>query len=207
MMRVEDVMSSPAVVVDPGEAVKHAARVMDVHGFTSLPVVSREGRLVGVVGEAQLLDGRFPPDPRIAVAERSADVPGRLVGDVMVRDVLVAHPREGVADLLVVLQQANARFVPVVDGGSVVGVVTYHDLVHAFARDDESVGRDVRRRLVLRFGADRWAVAIDDGEVTLTAERADAADRSLAMRLAESVIGLSRCRVVSLESVPAELSS
>ena len=69
-MRVRDVMSSPAVVVSPETPVKQAAAVFDEHGFTCLPVVDTDGKLVGVVSEADVLVNRFPPDPRIPLGER-----------------------------------------------------------------------------------------------------------------------------------------
>jgi predicted transcriptional regulator len=61
----------------------------------------------------------------VPIADRVDRVLGATVGDVMVRDVLVAHPQEGVADLLTVLRSADVRSLPVVDDGVVVGVATW----------------------------------------------------------------------------------
>ncbi|OLT09628.1 hypothetical protein BJF78_30225 [Pseudonocardia sp. CNS-139] len=195
-MRIREIMSSPAVVVPPQLPVKEAAAVLDDRGFTSLPVVAADGRLVGTVGEAQLLADRFPPDPRVPIAERMALRPGTTVEEVMARDVLVAGPDEGVADLLTVLRSAGVRSLPVVDRGAVVGVVTYRDLVRALARDDALIQADVQRRLDLRGGVGRWRASVHDGEVTILDERADHVDRSGAIRTAEAVIGVTGCRVV-----------
>lgn len=198
-MRIREIMSSPAVVVAPELPVKDAAAVLDAHGFTCLPVVS-DGRLVGVVGEADLLAGRFPPDPRVPIAERVDAQPGTTVGDVMVRDVLVARPQEGVTDLLTVLRSAEVRSLPVVEDEVVVGVVTYRDLIHALARDDGSIEADVRRRLDLYGGVGRWRASVKDGLVTLLDDRDDPVERSAAIRVAESVIGVTQCRVVQSAS-------
>lgn len=195
-MRIREIMSSPAVTVAPDVPAKEAAALLDAHGFTSLPVVAADGRLVGVVSEAELLAGRFPPDPRLPTAERVEVDPGARVGDVMVRDVLVTHPEEGVSDLLTVLRSADVRSLPVVDDGVVVGVVTYRDLIRALARDDESIAADVQRRLDLCGGSGRWRASLRDGEVTIVDSRGDPVDRAAAMRVAESVIGVTRCRVV-----------
>lgn len=201
-MRVREIMSSPAVVVAPELPVKAAAAVLAGHGFTCLPVVAGDGRLVGVVGEEELLADRFPPDPRIPLSERELRHPGAAVGDVMVRDVLAAHPQEGVADLLTVLRSAEVRSLPVVENGVVVGVVTYRDLVRALARDDALIEADVRRRLDVYEGVGRWPATVRDGEVTLIDHRNDPVERDTAIRLAESVIGVTGCRVV-LGSAPA----
>jgi CBS domain-containing protein len=195
-VRISEIMSSPAVVVPPDLPVKEAAALLDAKGFTCLPVVAPDGGLVGVIGEAELVADRFPPDPRVPIADRVDVWPGATVGDVMVRDVLVTHPGEGVADLLTVLRSADVRSLPVVDAGVVVGMVTYRDLVRALARDDALIEADVRRRLDVYGGVGRWRATVRDGEVTIVDERDDIADRGTAIRVAESVIGVTRCRVV-----------
>jgi CBS domain-containing protein len=195
-VRIREIMSSPAVVVPPELSAKEAAAILDAHGFTSLPVVTGDGRLVGIVGEAELLADRFPPDPRVPLFDRVATDPGPTVGDVMVRDVLATRPQEGVADLLTDLRAAGARWAPVVDRGIVVGVVTYRDLLRALARDDAAIEADVRRKLDIYGGIGRWRAEVRAGEVTIFDDRDDLVERSGAIRVAESVIGVSRCRVV-----------
>lgn len=204
-MRVREVMSSPAVVVGCGATVKEASQLLDEHGFTMLPVVDDGGRLVAVVGEADVLADRLPPDPRLPVPGRPPRAVGRLVCDVARHDVLTASPADDAGDLLVVMREGGLRSVPVVVGGDVVGVVTWRDLVHALARPDAEIQADVRRRLTLRFG-DRWAVRVQDGDVVLTFEQvADVPDRSMAIRIAESVIGTTRCTIG--EGVPIAVGS
>jgi CBS domain-containing protein len=200
-VRVREIMSSPAVVVPPELPVKDAAAVLASHGFTCLPVVAGDGRLVGVVGEAELLADRFPPDPRLPLDEREDRDPGNVVADVMVCHVFTAHPQEGVADLLTVLRSANIRSLPVVEDGVVIGVITYRDLVRALARDDGVIEADVRRRLNLCGGVGRWRATVRDGEVTIFDERRDPSDRNAAIRVAESVIGVTRCQVVETSTL------
>jgi CBS domain-containing protein len=197
-VRVREIMSSPAVVVPPELTVKDAAALLDSHGFTCLPVVAGDGGLVGVVGERELLADRFPPDPRVPLDERADREPGETVADVMLRDVFTANPQEGVADLLTVLRSANIRSLPVVEDGMVVGVITYRDLVRALARDDDVIEADVRRRLNLCGGVGRWQATVQDGEVTIVdKEGKDPSELNAAIRVAESVIGVTRCQVVA----------
>ena len=74
-VRIREIMSHPAVVVPPELSVKEAAAMLDAHGFTCMPVVTSDGRLVGVVSEAELLAGRFPPDPKVPLFDRVASAP------------------------------------------------------------------------------------------------------------------------------------
>src|SRR5438270_6785063 len=63
-MRARDVMTSPAITVTPGTTVKEAATLLAVNGFTALPVLDDDDRLIGIVTEADLVRDRFPYDPR-----------------------------------------------------------------------------------------------------------------------------------------------
>ncbi len=53
-VHIAEVMSSPAVSVDPGETVQRAAHLMAEGKFGCLPVVE-EGKLVGIVTETDVL--------------------------------------------------------------------------------------------------------------------------------------------------------
>jgi hypothetical protein len=72
--------------------------------------------------------------------------------------------------------------------------VTYRDLVHALARDDALIAVDVRRRLDLYGGAAPWTASVQGGGATLRGGRRNPADRSVALRVAESVLCVASCR-------------
>ena len=77
-----------------------------------------------------------------------------------------------------------------------LGVVTYRDLVHALARDDVLIAADVRRRLDLYGETGRWTVDVDGGEVTLGDDAPRTGGPQRGQRVAESVLGVTRCRFV-----------
>ena len=114
----------------------------------------------------------------------------------MSADVLTVAPDDEVSAVLAALNAAGHRSVPVVEASTVVGVVTYRDLVHALARDDTLIAADVQRRLDLYGGPAPWTVDVEGGEVTLGNENRDPLDRSIALRVAESVLGVTSCRFV-----------
>ena len=82
-----DVMSSPAVTVSTGTTVDRARALLRARGIGRLPVVDREGRLVGIVSRRDLLGSGPPDDRRIrqAVIERALDM-GSEVYSVSVTD-------------------------------------------------------------------------------------------------------------------------
>jgi CBS domain-containing protein len=82
-----DVMSSPAVTVAAGSTVDEARALLVERGIGRLPVVDRDGRLVGIVSRRDLLAGTMPRDRRIrrAVIDRAIDV-GAEIYSVTVTD-------------------------------------------------------------------------------------------------------------------------
>ncbi len=73
-----DLMTSPAVTVRPEQATTYAMRLMEGNGVKRLPVVDREGRLVGIVSRRDLLKLLTRPDAEIAREVRQ-DVLGRYL--------------------------------------------------------------------------------------------------------------------------------
>ncbi len=60
-----DLMTHPAVTIEPGEPVEHAARLMYARRVKRLPVTDATGRLVGIVSRADVLAVYNRPDEEI----------------------------------------------------------------------------------------------------------------------------------------------
>ena len=59
-VKVQDVMSSPLIVIDENDTIEEAAEVMKKAGVKRLPVVNKDGMLVGIISEDDILKV-FPP--------------------------------------------------------------------------------------------------------------------------------------------------
>ncbi|MEV7098593.1 CBS domain-containing protein [Amycolatopsis sp. NPDC051045] len=199
-MQARDIMSSPVVSVTPDMTVKYAANLLSAHGFTALPVLDADGRLIGVVTEADLVRDRFPRDARYrpgddAAPDDSPTTPAGTVGGVMSTPAVGMGAGTDVVDLVRVLLEDRIRSMPIVDGAHVVGVVTRRDLVRALARDDEVISADVRHQLAIYGGPRRWTVEVHDGAVEVVDEFDDETDRHVATVLAQAVPGVTAVRV------------
>ncbi|EHR61908.1 CBS domain-containing protein [Saccharomonospora cyanea] len=188
-MRAKDIMTSPVVTASPDDSVKRATRLLAEHGFTALPVVDDAGRVVGVVTEADVMTGRVPHDARYRSGSSTGPVAG-TVGEVMTPAPTCTQQGADVADLVGTLLEGHHRAVPVLAGEKLVGIVTRRDIVRALSRDDADIARDVRRRLMIYGGPDRWSVQVTGGTVTIEDDHDDATDRHVATVLAESVPGV-----------------
>lgn len=190
-MRACDVMTRDVVTVRQATTIGEAAKVMSDRGFTALPVLDHNGRMVGVVSEADLVRDRFLTDPRYretcagpALADHAV---AKVVGDVMTTPAAVMSQGADIAQVAKKMLADHHQFMPIVDGAVLVGVVTRGDLVGVLARTDSQIAADVRGRLEIYGDTGRWTVAAHDGDVTVQDEFDSATDRHVALVLAEAV--------------------
>src|SRR5438132_44793 len=97
-MRARDLMTAPVITVHPWTSAKEVAELLSRHGFTALPVVDDDDRLIGIVTEADLIRGRIPADPRY-VDEPRETTSGQTVGDLMTSPATAMSTGTDVADL------------------------------------------------------------------------------------------------------------
>ncbi|MEV0067964.1 CBS domain-containing protein [Amycolatopsis sp. NPDC050768] len=197
-MRARDLMSAPVVTVHPWAPAKEAAEVLSEHGFTALPVVDDDERLIGIVTEADLIRGRIPADTRSAHLRPEPSAPvDTTVEQVMSTPVTAMSSGTDVADLCQALVDAKIRAMPIVDGSRVVGIVTRGDVVRVLAREDAAIAVDVRHRLEIYGGTGRWKVEVHDGLVRIVDRYDDTTDRHVATLLALAVPGVVGAETVS----------
>jgi CBS domain-containing protein len=133
-MLVREVMTSPAVTIHPADEVAEAARVLDRLSLTSLPVVAADGRLVGVIGEADVIGRLSTSQERRSATHPRPDVP--RVRDVMTHRVLTAAADDDLAQIVALMSGTTLKSLPVLLNDRLVGVVSRRDVVRALARGD-----------------------------------------------------------------------
>jgi CBS domain-containing protein len=128
MFHAKDIMTSHVVAVQMDDSVDRAITLMVKHRISGLPVLDKEGRLVGVVSEFDLLE---------LICEGQTEKDG--VSRYMSRDVCGVTEQESWVAVADLFRQKRVRRLPVLRDGKLVGIVTRHDLMHAI--------RDARQRL------------------------------------------------------------
>lgn len=193
-MRARDIMTTPVTTVRPETPIKDAATVLATNGFTAVPVVDGDDRLIGIVTEADLVRDRVPRDARALChpGEEMTTVATTTVGEVMTTPAIAMGPGTDVAVLAKALLDAGYRSMPIVDGSRVIGIVTRRDIVRVIARDDHTIAEDVRHRLEIYGGDRRWRVEVHDGMVAIGDQFDDETDRHVATVLAQAVPGVVR---------------
>jgi CBS domain-containing protein len=130
-----DLMSSPAISVWATERVSSVAQLMLESGITGVPVLDAGGRPVGMVSDGDLLgrrgEGRRSPWLEM-LAKQSPPLKNALerpVGEVMSAPLITVSPKASVRDIAETFQAHRIKRLPVLDGESLVGVVSRADLL------------------------------------------------------------------------------
>ncbi|GGU95376.1 hypothetical protein GCM10010275_36570 [Streptomyces litmocidini] len=197
---VADVMTKKVVAVQPGAEFKEIAAVMERWKVTAVPVVEGEGRVVGVVSEADLLLKEEFHDHRLGLVEQmrrldaTAKAGSRRAGDLMTSPAVTVAPGASLPRAARLMAAHRVKRLPVVtEDGVIQGIVSRSDLLKVFLRPDEDLAAEVRRDVVehlFPLSHHRVGVRVDAGVVTLSGEVRDSALIPLAARLARAVEGV-----------------
>lgn len=199
-MLARDAMTHPVVTVLASASVATASQILVGHGFTALPVLDGDGRLIGIVTEADLLRGRIPDDPRRvdpSLPRRPARLRvGATVADVMSSPVESLTPGADIADAARIMGEERIRCLPIVDGIGVVGIITRRDLLRAaLAHEDLAIRDVILRRLRALDPRDRWEVDVAGGAVVIADHVDDAGELRAVGAIAAAVPGVVRADV------------
>ena len=194
-MLVKDVMTEHPVTVTPDTSVKAALTKLAFVGVTALPVVDDQGRLCGIVSEADFI-GEVIDDPRARARPISMRplTPARTVDDVYTRTPVTVRPHDDVTAVVDLMSAQGFKSLPVVDAKQcLVGMISRSDVVRALARDDDDIAQDISR-LFAELDHTDWTVSVVGGIVDITGP-GDAAEHSLAHTLSRTVRGVVEVRV------------
>jgi len=193
-MLARDVMSKPVVTVQASASIVEAARILTGKGFTALPVVDDDRRLVGIVTEADLIRDRVPGDPRIhswQVRARRSEPDRVPVSEVMSTPVESLTAGADVADAAQMMVDERIRCLPIVDGRELVGIVTRRDVLRAAVADnDRDLEAEISRQLRHLDTSERWTVSVQAGVADIEDYGTDIVDRELAGRMASNIPGV-----------------
>ncbi|WP_069173972.1 CBS domain-containing protein [Streptomyces griseus] len=198
--RVDDVMTRTVVAVGLDALFKEIVTTIEQWQVTAVPVLEGEGRVVGVVSEADLLvkeELRGQDSTMIGQKQRLADY--AKAGAVTARDLMsspaVTVPVDAtLPEAARLMAQHTLKRLPVVDEhGILKGIVSRADLLKVFLRTDEDLAGEVRQEVVQRlFPVSHRGIRVEvtEGRVSLTGDVRDATLIPVAERLARAVEGV-----------------
>lgn len=117
-MRVRDIMSKDVACVRSYDSIERAAQLMKQYNCGSIPVCT-DDKIIGIITDR---------DIAVRSVASGDDVTEKRVGDVMTDSIVFASPDLDVNDAAKLMSDRQIRRLPVVEGGSLIGIVALGDI-------------------------------------------------------------------------------
>ena len=131
-MLVRDRMSKHPITVTADVHIDEALKVMRDNKVRRLPVVDKNGRLVGIVSEMDLLYASPSPATSLSVYEIHYLMARITVQDVMTKEVISIEEDTPLEEAARIMVDNKIGGLPVVRDGTLVGIITETDLFRIF---------------------------------------------------------------------------
>ncbi len=130
-MFVGERMSYPVVSVNPGMPINEALTLMRKERIRRTPVI-KDGQLVGIVSDKDLLNASPSPATSLSIWEMNYLLSKITVRDVMTKDVQTVTHDTPIEDAARIMADNKIGGLPVVKDDKVVGIITETDLFKIF---------------------------------------------------------------------------
>jgi CBS domain-containing protein len=213
-MNAADVMISNVITVGPDAQLQDVAETLLTNRISAMPVVTANGKLVGIVSEGDLVHraeagtGRHRSwwlslfADKQTLAHEFVKEHSRKVTDVMTRNVVTAAPEAQLSAIANLLEKNRIKRVPIIEDGKLVGIVSRANLLQALATLHEesrsaSVVDDslIREAILARLVNEPWSpslvnVTVQNGVVDIWGIASSEAEKEAARVAAEVTRGV-----------------
>jgi CBS-domain-containing membrane protein len=215
-MQVKDVMTLSVISIGADEPIVKAARLMLQNRISGLPVINKEGTLVGMVTEGDFLrrgelgtQRRRPKWLEFIVgpgklAQEYVHTSGRKVEDIMTPEPWTIREDDSLETVVEMMERHQIKRLPVTRGWRLVGIVSRANLLQALASlahdmpAPASEDSTIRSNILAAIAGQKWAprvnVIVRDGIAEMHGVVTDDRERQGLIVAAENVVGVKKVR-------------
>jgi CBS domain-containing protein len=156
---VKDVMTSRVIWVRQDAPFKEMAARLRENRVGAFPVLDGEGKVIGVVSEADLLtkealDGGYDGMPGGIVGllrrKEQGKARGITAGDLMTHPAVTVGPGDSIEKATKLMYAHKVKRLPVIDGdGRLVGIITRADVLSVFDCSDDEISGEITGDVIL----------------------------------------------------------
>ena len=200
---VGDLMTTTVIALRKAADFKEIVSVLRRYRVSACPVVDDNGKVLGVVSEADLLYKETEPDRPPAMLrfqwrlDEEYKSKAVTAGQLMTSPAVTVQPGLPVVDAARLMQDRRVKRLPVVNyDGQLVGIVTRSDVLAVFERPDQDIWDEVTKVIIgteFRLDPADFEVSARSGVVTIEGVvqlRRTALDLVRRVQHAEGVVGV-----------------
>lgn len=131
-MLVAERMSRPVITTHSNVPILDAYELMQKEKIRRLPVVDREGKLVGMVSEREILQASPSKATSLSIWELNYLMAKISVDEIMTKDVITVEADTPLEEAALLMADHKIGGLPVMKDGKMVGIVTETDLFKVF---------------------------------------------------------------------------
>ena len=131
-MRIRDILrekGDKVATIGAGRTVHEAVHELNSHRIGALVVTGDDGSVQGIVSERDVL--RMAAETWDDGGDRAARLRDRPVVGIMTREVICAVPDDELDYAMGIMTQNRIRHLPVVEEGTLIGIISIGDVVRA----------------------------------------------------------------------------
>lgn len=123
MMRVKDLMTPDVITIAPATTIQEAESIMKEKNIRRLIVVEQE-KAVGIIVHREMIISLQSP----TILKETP------VEWIMTKNLITIQPDASITEAIQILRKYKINSLPVVEGDSLVGIITVVDLLHELTR-------------------------------------------------------------------------
>jgi CBS domain-containing protein len=149
MLKAKDIMTKNLVTISPDTEITHAAKLLLDSHVNGVPVVEKDGKLVGVLCQSDLiaqqkkipipslftfLDGFIPLTSLKKIEKNIQKIAAITVRDAMTKNPIRVHPDTDIEEIAALMVDKSFHTIPVEDNGKLVGIIGKEDILQTLVK-------------------------------------------------------------------------
>jgi CBS domain-containing protein len=173
---VQEIMTTRVIWVKKDATFREMAAALHEHRVSAFPVVDDDGKVIGVVSEADMLNKEALDDEPGMISgilhhRDQAKARGITAGDLMTTAVVAVRPDDTAEHAAKLMYDRRVKRLPVTDeNGRLVGIISRADVLSVFDRTDHDIYQEITGEVILGGCLENpsaFQVTVKDGVVTL----------------------------------------
>ncbi|MFC1754597.1 CBS domain-containing protein [Thermoproteota archaeon] len=130
-LKARDIMSKFAITVREDMRLVEVAHLMMRFKISGLPVISKEGKIVGIITATDLFR-TMGEATQESLSSGSLSDRSKPTSEVMTREVCTVEKEATLSEIILTMCTKNIHTLPVVEGDEIIGIIGRRDVINSF---------------------------------------------------------------------------